>query len=256
MFTECIQEKVHPATWAVVGLKKDLMGLVGGHRGTAFAVDTYGHLLTCWHVTFMDQDTTEDVEFFEVLQPEIDRTRRFRAKLVARDKDRDLALLKIEDEAYRTTAVQLNAGESVPWGRSCCAFGHPLSVASENGIRIFTRAAAGVLSMPYTSSRFAGCRIVRLYEIDFFTHGGLSGGPLFLPNGCVFGIVSGSLMLNQDGGGQAVRSNLSVAIDVAEAIEFLHPLNVKLQLAGRVDRNIVAVKAKHRNSPKKQRRRR
>src|SRR5687768_6406546 len=80
VFSQAIREKIHPATWAVLGLKNDLMGMQVGHRGTGFAVDDHGHILTCWHVTFMDQDCQLEADAFEVVQPEIDITKRHKAK--------------------------------------------------------------------------------------------------------------------------------------------------------------------------------
>ena len=71
MFSDCIRDKVHPATWAVVGIKKEPTGSKVSLRGTAFAVDVFGHLLTCWHVTYMDTDNTEEPDYFEILQPGI-----------------------------------------------------------------------------------------------------------------------------------------------------------------------------------------
>jgi len=253
MFKKCIREKVHPATWAVMGVKTDLVGVQAAHRGTAFAVDSGGHLLTCWHATFMDQEFAITPDYFEVLQPERDIQRVLRAELVARDKDMDLALLKLVGKDVATRPAQLNAGSQIEWGQSCCAFGHPLSISSGTNFRLFTRAAGGLLSMFFRAPRFENTRPIAMYEVDFFSHGGMSGGPLFLPNGCVFGVVSGSRMLNE-GTGQAIRSNLSIAIDISEAIQFLQPLGIKLQLAGHVSGGGVSKKPKHGKASRRKRR--
>ena len=256
MFSDCIRDKVHPATWAVLAIKKEPTGSKVSPRGTAFAVDVFGHLLTCWHVTYMDKDNTEEPDYFEVLQPEINLERRLRATVIERDKDRDLAVLKIDDESERTIALPLNAGDPVPHGRSCCAFGHPLGIAAQESMRIFTRASGGLLSMHYMSPRFEDTRVIWMYEVDFFAHGGLSGGPLFTNNGCAFGVVSGSLILNNEDGTQAARSNLSIAIDIAEAIELLQPLDIHPQLAGHVESDLVSKNPKRHRSPRKKGRRR
>ena len=83
--------------------------------------------------------------------------------------------------------------------------------------------------MPFVSARFSGTRPIELYELDFFTHGGSSGGPVFLQNADVFAFVSGSRMLDGEGGTKT-RSNLSVAVSVHEAIQFLDPLHIKAQI--------------------------
>ncbi len=226
MFSRCIRQKVHPATWAVLGAFKTKQGMMGGHRGTAFAVDSEGHLLTCWHVAYTDETFTKELDEFAVIQPEVSQ-QPVPAKMIAKLKDCDLALLKVENT--KTRPVQL-IDNVVPFGRSCAAFGHPLSVTdpATGAMRIFSRSASGGVSMPFVEPRFQGTRPVRLYELDFFTHGGSSGGPVFLSNGQVFGVVSGSRLL-PDASAKPTRSNLSLAIDIREAIEFLKPLNIKLQ---------------------------
>ena len=244
MFSNAIRQTIHPATWAVVGYETGLMGEVMGHRGTAFAVDQLGHLVTCWHVTFMDKECTRDVQRFSVVQPERDVKAVYPATLIARDKDADIAVLKIEKPAGGMQWAKMHGGETVRWGTSCCAFGHPLSIASKDQIRIFTRAGSGILSTPMLSPRFENCRPIRIYEVDFFTHGGMSGGPLFLRDGLVFGVVSGSRMLDGDNGTQ-VRSNLSIATDVVEVVKLLESLGIKPQLGPQVGRNVVPEKPGH-----------
>ena len=232
MYVDPIRTDIHPATWAVVGVKKNPDGTAQiSHRGTAFAVDGSGHLLTCWHVTYMDNDYKVDCDEFLVLQPELALNVRLKATLIAREKDRDIALLKIEGD-NRTKAVRFFGGTAV-WGRSCCAFGHalPLADAATQSIRLFTRAAAGVVSQRFQGSIFSDTRAVQLVELDFFTHPGSSGGAVFLNNGDVIGMVRGTLLVD-DGTGKQVRSNLSMAVSIHEAVEFLKPLNVHPQIRG------------------------
>lgn len=229
MFAGAISSKVHPATWAVVGLKHTALGDQIAHRGTAFALDAQGHLLTCWHVTYADKDCQVECDAFFVLQPEMG-TAMYPATVLAKEQNRDVALLKITPDV-KTQPLKLLA-QTVPFGSSCCAFGHPLSVtdATTQSMRIFTRATAGIVSMPYQGAGLsAGGKAVGFYELDFFTHGGSSGAPVFRPNGDAFGWIRASLMLD-DGGGNKKRSNLSVAVDIREAIEFLKPLNINLKI--------------------------
>jgi S1-C subfamily serine protease len=228
MFANAIKSNIHPATWAVFAVRQTPKGPSYSHRGTAFAVDTTGSLLTCWHVTYEDPECQVECSAFAVAQPEVGLTT-YPATLINKDRDRDIALLQIDGKP-RTRPAMLT-GAPVPFGTSCCSFGHPLSVADPNtgGIRIFTRAAAGIVSMPYGSPRFVGTRPIELYELDFFTHGGSSGGPVFLQNADVFAFVSGSLMVD-GAGGIKTRSNLSVAVSIHEAIQFLDALNIKLQV--------------------------
>lgn len=234
MFAKPIQLYIHPATWAIIGHKKDLAGELMLHRGTGFAVDTHGHILTCWHVTFMDQDCTDPCDRVTVVQPELDLSRQLEAEVVFRDKDTDLAILRLKDQSQKTTPVTMYTKETVPFGTSCAAFGHPLSQsdAATRSIRIFTRTAAGVVSMPFEAPRFDACRPVRAYEADLFAHGGASGGPLFLKSGEVFGVVSGSRLLDMHGNGISTRSNLAIAIDIREAVELLKPLNINPKVKG------------------------
>lgn len=227
MFARSIKSVIHPATWAVVGAVRKGKQVSVAHRGTAFAVDSNGHLVTCWHVTFMDQDCKIPCNDFLVVQPETKV--QYPAKLVASERDRDVALLKIAAEGVKTRYARL-VNRTVAFGASACAFGHPLSITDPktSSMRIFARAAAGVVSMPFEGPRFPNSRPVRLYELDFFTHGGSSGGPVFLRRGHVFAFVSGSRLLD-DGSGKQQRSNLTLAVDIREAIEFLDALGVKLK---------------------------
>jgi S1-C subfamily serine protease len=220
MYARCIKSRIHPATWAILGTKGKQMA----HRGTGFAVDPAGHIVTCWHVTYADTDCKVECDEFYLVQPEFGPTL-YKAALVQKDKDRDVALLKIQDQI--TTHPITIVSKRVPFGRSCCSFGHPLSVTdpASKSMRIFTRAAAGIVSMPFEAARWTGTRQIKLYELDFFTHGGSSGGPVFRRSGDVFAFVSGSQLVD-DGAGKKVRSNLSVAIDILEAVEFLKPLNI------------------------------
>ena len=228
MFADSIKKAVHPATWAVLGLKTDAMGTSLAHRGTAFAVDSKGHLVTCWHVTYMDQDCTIECDEFLVAQPDIGPAQ-YKAKVIAKERDRDVALLQIVGGVSTKSLTLVDA--SVPLGRSSCALGHPLSLTdpATMSMRIFTRAAGGIVSSAYNAARFPGTRPINLYEVDFFTHGGASGGAVFLRAGEVFAFVSGSQLID-DGAGNKTRTNLSVCIDIREAIEFLKPLNVNLQI--------------------------
>lgn len=226
MYAKRIESEIHPATYAVVG-RKDIGGGQHqiAHRGTAFAVDRKGRLVTCWHVLYMDQELKVRCDFLEVGQPTLG-TPFVRAHVVAEDSDQDLAVLEMEGKP-KTSPVRM-VRTVVGHGTSCCAFGHPLSVvdAATGNVRIFARTSAGVVSMPFNAQRFDNAgRAVNLYELDIFSHGGASGGAVFLPDGRVFGVVSGSRNVD-DGNGRSVRSNLSVAIDIREAIELLKTLDV------------------------------
>lgn len=179
----------------------------------------------------MDEQCSLECDEFLVLQPELGPAR-YSATLVAKERDRDIALLKITGDVKTKPLTLCNTG--VPFGRSCCTFGHPLSLSdpSTQSLRIFTRSAGGIVSMPYSAGRFQGTRPIALYELDFFTHGGSSGGPVFLRTGHVFAFVSGSMIIDDPASGNKVRSNLTVCIDIREGIEFLKPLNINLKVRG------------------------
>lgn len=243
MFADCIRQSIHPAVWAVIGVKGEDIGYLHRPHGTAFAVDDGGHLLTAFHVLYMDRECTREWDHFVINQPEINPDRYLEAHVVAREKDSDLALLKITDPSDRqTTAVRFYTGDPVYFGTSCAAFGHALSVVEETGIRIFTRACAGVVSMQYDAALYSGAKAVSLYESDFFVHAGLSGGPVFLRDGAVFGVVSRSLPLGAD---EDTRSNLSIAIDIREVIEFLQSVDVQPKPRRHVWRDLVAKYFRH-----------
>ena len=250
MFAPAISKSVHPATWAILGMKKIDKDKRLAHRGTGFAVDSSGHILTCWHVTFWDKDCKTDCDELYVMQPEFDPDKRLKVKLVHRDKAKDLALLKIEDDGEKTHSVRL-VKDTVPFGRSCAAFGHPLSMVGGNSMRIFTRAAGGMVSMPYTNPCWDDTEPVKLYELDFFTHSGVSGGPVILRGGEVFGVARASVVLNHKDPTKATRSNLSIAISSIEVVEFLHGLDIQPKLVGHVGTSVVPKKPKRHSKTSK-----
>ena len=110
--------------------------------------------------------------------------------------------------------------------------------------------------MPYKNPCWEDTEPVRLYELDFFTHSGVSGGPVILRGGEVFGVARASVVLNHKDPAKATRSNLSIAISSIEAIEFLHSLDIKPKLVRHVGTSVVPKKTKRHNHPKAKKKRR
>jgi S1-C subfamily serine protease len=178
----------------------------------------------------MENDCNVDCSSFIVVQADLGAVQ-YAAKLVDRDKNRDLAVLEIVSNNKVKTHPAAFVDVAIPWGRSCCTFGHPLSAVDQTtgSMRIPSRATSGIVSMPYNAERFPGTTPVNLYEPDFFAHGGASGGPVFLRTGEVFAVVSGSQLVDH-GSGQPTRSNLAIGIDSREAIAFLKGVNINPQI--------------------------
>jgi serine protease Do len=177
--------------------------------GSGFIVSDDGYIITNAHV--VDNADTVTVRL-------IDR-REFKAKVVGKDKQTDIAVLKIDGRGLPT--VRLGKSSDANVGEWVAAIGSPFGF--ENSV------SAGIVSAknrPLPDSSY-----VNFIQTDVAVNPGNSGGPLFNLAGEVIGI--NSQIYSRSGGFQGI--SFAIPIEVA--------LNVKDQLVknGKVTRGRIGV---------------
>lgn len=178
--------------------------------GTGFFVKSDGHILTNAHV--VDGCTTIEIT--------TDKKAMRSARLLARDKSNDLALLKIDAQGVKAATLKT----PVRLGDPIAAFGFPLSnVLSSSGN--FTLGNVTALSGIGDDSRFL--------QVSAPVQPGNSGGPLLDHSGNVVGIVTSKLnalksMASNNGD---IPQNVNFAIRTSVAANFLDSSRVETQPA-------------------------
>lgn len=143
--------------------------------GTGFALKN-GYVATNYHVV-------ENAKSIQVQGINGNFSTKYKASVVATDKNNDLAVLRIDDPSfsgfgsvpYNVKTSQVDVGEEI------FVLGYPLTVTMGDEIKLTT----GVIS---SKTGFQGD--VSLYQISAPVQPGNSGGPLFDHNGNLIGIVS------------------------------------------------------------------
>ena len=177
--------------------------------GSGFIVSDDGYILTNAHV--VDSADTVTVRLTD--------RREYKAKVVGKDKQTDIAVLKID--ANKLPTVKLGRSADANVGEWVAAIGSPFGF--ENSV------SAGIVSAKGRSLPDAS--YVNFIQTDVAVNPGNSGGPLFNLAGEVIGI--NSQIYSRSGGYQGI--SFAIPIEVA--------LNVKDQLVkhGKVTRGRIGV---------------
>ena len=177
--------------------------------GSGFIVSEDGYIITNAHV----------VENADVVTVRLTDRREFKAKVVGKDKQTDIAVLKVD--ASRLPIVKLGKSADANVGEWVAAIGSPFGF--ENSVSAGIVSAKG-RSLPDSS-------YVNFIQTDVAVNPGNSGGPLFNLAGEVIGI--NSQIYSRSGGFQGI--SFAIPIEVA--------LNVKDQLVktGKVSRGRIGV---------------
>lgn len=147
--------------------------------GSCFAISSDGVLATCYHVV-------EDAREIRIRGVNGDFDRTYRAKVIAVDRNNDLALVRIDDKEfssisgipYRIATGNADVGESV------YALGYPLRAVMGDEIKLTN----GLIS---SCSGYRGD--ITSYQISVAVQSGNSGCPLFNNSGEVIGVVNARL---------------------------------------------------------------
>ncbi|MBT3748109.1 MAG: trypsin-like serine protease [Bacteroidetes bacterium] len=143
--------------------------------GTGFAINNSGYILTNNHVI-------ENAGTITVKGINSDFRTSLEARVVVRDKNNDLALLKIIDETHMMTSTPYVLNPTLSEvGETVFALGYPLRATMGDEIKLTN----GIIS---SRTGFQGD--VTSYQVSVPVQPGNSGGPLFDSNGNVIGVIS------------------------------------------------------------------
>ncbi len=184
--------------------------------GTGFAIDENGHILTNNHVVAEGNAykiVTEDGTEYE-------------ASLVGTDVDTEIAVLKVNGANLKP--IKIGDSDALKTGELVVAIGNPLGQQLANSITV------GYVSSVSRDMSLGDSRM-GMIQTDAAINPGNSGGPLVNSNGEVIGI---NTMKNIYAG---IDSNTGGVIS-AEGIGFAVPINVGMDIAGKLIENGAIVK--------------
>ncbi|MBE7500273.1 MAG: trypsin-like peptidase domain-containing protein [Verrucomicrobiales bacterium] len=166
--------------------------------GSGFFINEAGYLITNFHV--IEGETQISVEVYHRESNQLERRSYKEVRIIAMNKFRDLALLRVEDGGRRTfVAVPLGQTDTLAVGERVFAIGSPLGLertVTEGIISTKTREMRGDLYLQTTAP----------------INQGNSGGPLFNLRGEVVGVTNMKITFSE---------GLGFAIPVEEVRNFL-----------------------------------
>ncbi len=152
----------------------------GVSQGSGFILSAKGLVVTNYHVV---RDSSE----IEVFNHKIGKN--IKAKLILKDENNDIALLRLQDFQYdgiydSNIAYSITGSSSVNLGQDTFTLGYPLGDILGSRVK---------LSSGKIGALFGVSEDPRLFQISNPVQPGNSGGPLFNNNGELIGIVVSSL---------------------------------------------------------------
>ncbi|HQU86531.1 MAG TPA: trypsin-like peptidase domain-containing protein [Pyrinomonadaceae bacterium] len=166
-------------------------------NGSGSVIDNQGHILTNAHV----------VEGASKLTVSFGGGKTYPAKLVGRDPDTDLAVIKIQPPAEGLTVVPLGDSDKLNVGQKVLAIGNPFGLD-----RTLTTGVISGLQRPIRASN--GRPIDAAIQTDASINPGNSGGPLLDKYGKMIGI--NSQILSRSGG--SVGVGFAVPVNTAKRV--------------------------------------
>ncbi len=143
--------------------------------GTGIAISADGYIVTSYHVI-------EGGDFLEVNINEGDYTASYNARLVVKDVNNDLAVLKIDDIRFEGLPdISYSFGtQAAQVGENVFTLGYPLITSMGSELKL----TDGLIS---AQTGYKGD--VSTYQVSVPVQPGNSGGPLFNRNGSLIGII-------------------------------------------------------------------
>lgn len=178
-----IHQLVEPAVVGVIGYVKTPLGNQAASQGSGVVMSTDGYVITNNHV-ISDEQTDQAYEAVEVCLPSGDR---YEAAVVGKDKESDLAVLKIE--ATGLTAAVFGDSDQAKVGDRAYVIGNP------SGLEFAGSFTGGYISAVnrYVDVEDIGTK-VEFIQTDAAINPGNSGGALVNEYGQVIGITSAKLV--------------------------------------------------------------
>ena len=183
--------------------------------GTGFAINKQGYIATNFHV-IGDKATGEICEEIKIRGINGDHTKTYTARVVGKDPDNDLAILKINemiyDIPYSIGNDKINVAEKV------CSYGYPLKSLLGGQLKYTSGEING-------KSGFGGD--IRYLQHTSTIQPGNSGGPLFNSKGDVIGI--NTLVVNKLWEDQAGidTENMFFSVKSSYLLSMLNTINIE-----------------------------
>lgn len=185
----------------------DIEKPIEGAQGTGFLVSDEGHILTCAHV--IDEEREATVWIAGV---------RYEADVLSKDKDADLALLKIrKDVNLNINPLSFRSDKGYKLGEDAFTIGFPMSKLLGSNARLTKGLISSTKGMKDDPKQV---------QFSAEVQPGNSGGPLFDNNGVVIGVVKGTLnpwkMVQTSG---SLPQNVNFAIKTESILDFIKTNN-------------------------------
>ena len=196
VYEKCNQGVVHITT-SYEATQTDSIAMMN-NTGSGIVLDDSGFILTNFHV--VDQALNIQVSFFDEEE--------FKAEVIGKDEENDLAIIKIEDFGdYKLYPMEFSTSENLKVGQKVLAIGNPFGYD-----RTMVNGMISGISRPVRNSQ--GKVIMGMIQTDAPLNPGNSGGPLLNTQGKVIGINTSTYSSNGEyqGLGFAVPSSLVLEV--------------------------------------------
>jgi S1-C subfamily serine protease len=175
----------------------------GGAQGSGFVYDKDGHIITNFHV--VDGANTIEVDFPSGYK--------VRGKLVGKDLDSDVAVIKVEAPADQLVPIPLGSGDALKVGETVIAIGNPFGLSGTMTVGIVSakdRTLDSLRESPNGGFFTSGAVI----QTDAAINPGNSGGPLLNLAGEVVGINRAIRTDSTTAAGDPANSGIGFAVNV------------------------------------------
>lgn len=172
--------------------------------GTGIIMSKDGYIVTNAHVIYDDEHGYGEASSVQIQMSDEETT--YDARIVAYDKEADIAVLKID--ADNLTAAEFGDSSSCEVGETVVAIGNPLGLQFQNTV---TCGIISALDRKVTIND----NTMTLIQTDTAINNGNSGGPLINSSGQVIGINSAKMSSTYSG--EATVEGIGFAIPMSEA---------------------------------------
>ena len=179
--------------------------------GTGIIMSKDGYIVTNAHVIYDDEYGYGEASSVQIQMS--DETTTYDARIVAYDKEADIAVLKID--ADNLTAAEFGDSSSCEVGEMVVAIGNPLGLQFQNTV---TCGIISALDRKVTIND----NTMTLIQTDTAINNGNSGGPLINSSGQVIGINSAKMSSTYSG--EATVEGIGFAIPMSEAKSIIDDL--------------------------------
>lgn len=191
-----LYERVNPGVISI-----QTLSVTGGGLGSGFVYDKQGHIVTNYHVV---EDATE-------LEVDFPSGYKSRGKVIGRDIDSDLAVIKVDVPEEYLFPLPLGNSDDLRIGQTVIAIGNPFNLSGSMTMGIVS-AKSRTLSSFRLSESGSFFSAGDLIQTDAAINPGNSGGPLLNLNGEVVGVNRAIRTEQSNETGEPVNSGIGFAI--------------------------------------------